>query len=66
MPRGDRRGHSKGSGIRCAANTDGVSLHTFSKDAALRKKWRDFVKLKRKRGLDQGSIQYFLSGLLSI
>nr|XP_022286598.1 uncharacterized protein LOC111099572 isoform X1 [Crassostrea virginica] len=53
MPRGDRGGKSKGSGIRCVAancgntNTDGVSLHTFPKDAALRKKWTDFVKLKR-------------------
>ena len=53
MPRGDRGGKSKGSGKRCVAancgntNTDGVSLHTFPKDAALRKKWTDFVKLKR-------------------
>nr|XP_022319003.1 uncharacterized protein LOC111121842 isoform X2 [Crassostrea virginica] len=52
MPRGDRVGKSKGSGIRCVAancgntNTDGVSMHTFPKDAALRKEWTDFVKLK--------------------
>lgn len=53
MPRGDRGGKSKGSGIRCVAancgntNADGVSLHTFPKDARLRKKWADFVKMKR-------------------
>jgi len=53
MPRGDKGGKSKGSGIRCVAancgntNADGVSLHTFPKDPTLLKKWSDFVKLKR-------------------
>ena len=53
MPREDKGGKRKGSGIICVAekcgntNADGVSLHTFPKDPTLLKKWSDFVKLKR-------------------
>lgn len=68
MPRGDKGGKSKGSGIRCVAancgntNADGVSLHTFPKDPTLLKKWSDFVKLKR--GAWPGPTEY--SALCSI
>jgi len=53
MPRGDRGGTSKGSGVRCVAancgntNADGFSMHSFPKDQALRRRWTDFVKIKR-------------------
>ena len=53
MPRGDRGGTSKGSGVRCVASgcgkthADGVSLHMFPKDSSLRRQWADFVKTKR-------------------
>jgi hypothetical protein len=65
MPRGDKGGNSKGSGVRCVAancgntNADGVSLHTFPKDPTLLKKWSDFVKLKRGLGLDLQSIRHY-------
>ena len=53
MPRGDRGGESRGSGVRCVAancgntNAHGVSMHKFPKDSRLRKQWSDFVKAKR-------------------
>ena len=53
MPRGDRGGTSKGTGIRCVAancgntNADGVSLHSFPINVSIRRQWIDFVKLKR-------------------
>ena len=65
MPRGDKGGTSKGSGIRCVAvncgntNVDGVSLHTFPKDPTLLKKWIDFVKLKRGHALYLQSIRHY-------
>ena len=65
MPRGDKGGKNKGSGIRCVAancgntNGDGVSLHYFPKDPTLLKKWSDFVNLKRGLGLDLQSIRHY-------
>jgi len=53
MPRGDRGGKSKGSGVRCVAancgntHADGCSMHTFPKNQALRRTWTNFVKMKR-------------------
>ena len=54
MRRGDRGGKVRIGGIRCVAancgntNADGFSLHYFPKqDQALRRKWINFVKVKR-------------------
>ena len=72
MPRGDKGGKSKGSGIRgVAANcgnthADGVSLHTFPKDPTHLKKWSHFVKLKRGLGLDLQSIRHYAPSISNL
>ena len=68
MPRGDKGGNSKDSGIRCVAancgntNADGVSLHTFPKDPTLLKKMERFCETKK--GAWPGPTEY--SALCSI
>ncbi|KAK3098008.1 hypothetical protein FSP39_015266 [Pinctada imbricata] len=54
MPRGDRGGTSRGSGVRCVAaycgntSVSGVNLHMFPKNLVTRKAWTSFVRAKRK------------------
>ena len=53
MPRGDKGGKSRGSGVRCVSvncgntHADGFSLHKFPKKTVLRKQWNDIVRVKR-------------------